>query len=244
VNKIYFNVKNRLIFELFFMYQKIAAFAVILVFVLSAAATDGQPSSVPTAGVKVGDWIEYTVSTTGSPPAAHDITWARMDVLDVQGVVIQANVTGRSRDGTYSSYVRSFNFSAGQVQAWIIIPANLSPGDTFYDASIPGNVTVQGQEQKTVAGASRTITYSSTSEKYKEWDKATGVFIETLDNLGNYTVNATATATNMWSAQILGLDQTVFYIVIVAVVVVTLVIIALVTVFVRRKRILNNARKS
>jgi hypothetical protein len=217
------------------MDKKIAAFAVILVFVLSVSVTDGKLS----VGVKKGDWIEYTISTTGAPPEAHDITWARMEILDAQGVVIHANVTSRSVNGTVSSVVRSFNFDEGQVQAWIIIPANLGPGDTFYDASINANITIQGQEQKTVASASRTITHSSTPEKYKEWDKTTGVFTETQDNLGTYTVNATATATNMWNPQILGLDQTVFYTVIVVSIVAVLTI-ALAIVVGRKKRILIN----
>ena len=35
----------------------------------------GQAKSV-SVGVKVGDWIEYTVSTTGTPVAGHDLKYA------------------------------------------------------------------------------------------------------------------------------------------------------------------------
>ena len=196
------------------MFKKIAALAVVLVAILLIPLAECNIS----VGVKKGDWMEYSVSTTGTPPQAHAVTWARMEILDVEGEVFHANVTVRNVDGVVSSSVRTFNFSAGQVQAWIIIPANLSPGDTFYDASIPGDVTIQGQEQKTVAGATRTITHASDSGKYKEWDKATGMYTETIDNLGNYTINAFATATNMWAPQILGLDQAVFYAIIIVIV--------------------------
>ena len=216
-----------------------SAFALILIVILSTAALAVVEGTI-TVGVKKGDWIEYNVSTTGAPPAAHDITWAKMEILDVEGVVLHANITTRSVNGTVSSAVRSFNFDEGQVQAWIIIPANLGPGDMFYDASIPGNVTIQGQEQKVVAGASRTITHASDSVKYKEWDKATGMFTLTRDNVGTYTVNATAIATNMWSPQILGLDQTVFYIIIIALIVVAVAVIVVSVVAVRKNRSLKN----
>src|SRR5208283_89703 len=218
------------------MRVKIAAFTVILVFVLSAAVVYGQPSVSPSAGVKAGDWIEYTISETGTPPAAQDVTWAKIEILSVQGPVIQSNFTVRYVNGTLMSAVRDFNFTAGQTQAWIIIPANLSPGESFYDSSIPGNVTIQGQMQKTVAGASRTIIYANTTTRNKEWDKATGMFTQTQDNEGNYTVYGHVIATNIWSPQILGLNQIVFYTIIVVGIVVV-VAVALVLVFARRKRI-------
>jgi hypothetical protein len=53
------------------MYKKIVPLVFILVIALSINATEGKPISV---GVKTGDWIEYSVVTTGTPPAAQDIT--------------------------------------------------------------------------------------------------------------------------------------------------------------------------
>jgi hypothetical protein len=73
-----------------------------------------------------------------------------------------------------------------------------------------------------------------TTGRYKQWDKATGVFVTTIDNVGNYTVNATAFATNMWDPQILGLDQNVFYAVVVAVVIVVITLV--IVVFARKKK--------
>jgi len=189
-----------------------------------------------TIGVKPGDWIEYHVSTTGAPPSEKDIDWARMEVLDVQGNIFHVNTTGHQLNGIYSSFVRTFDFQAGEVSAWIIIPANLNPGDTFYDAVDNQSYAIQGELQETIAGSIRTVTYINNSMgRYKQWDKATGVFVETIDNVGNYTVDATAYATNMWSPQILGLDPTVFYVVIVAIVVV-IVALTLVSIFYRRKK--------
>ncbi len=182
----------------------------------------------PSVGVKEGDWIEYDISITGkgSPPPTHDVRWLRIEVLPVQGTAFSANFTVRYANGTIGSAIWEFNFTEGNVEGWIIIPSNLSPGDTFYDYSIhtgnPVNVTIESQEQKTVLGASRIVTYGSDALRHKEWDKATGVFLRASERFKNVTnkdgwyiedlnVTTQASATNMWSPQFLGLDQIVFY---------------------------------
>ena len=188
-------------------------------------------------GVKTGDWIEFHVSTTGAPPSEKDIDWARMEVLDVEGDTFHVNTTGHQLNGVYSSFIRTFNFPAGEVSAWIIIPANLSPGDTFYDVVDNQSYAIQGEHQETVAGATRTVTYLNNSMgRFKQWDKATGVFVETIDNVGNYTVNAIAYATNMWSPEIFGLDPTVFYTLVAAVVIIVIAAATVVVLYIRRKK--------
>ena len=162
-------------------------------------------------GVKKGDWIEYQVTTTGIPQEGHDVTWARMEILDVEGTDISVNVTTKARNGTYESGVMNLNPAKGQVGVWFIIPANLNVGQAFFDASIDRNVTIEGSKQMTIAGATRTITHSTTPERVKSWDKVTGVFVESIDVLPNYTLNAIADKTNLWSGQILGLDSPIFY---------------------------------
>lgn len=119
----------------------------------------------PSVGVKEGYWIEYEVSVTGVgiPPPTHDVRWMRIEVLPVQDTAFSINLTARCTNGTYGSAIWDFNFTEGNVGGWIIIPANLGPGDTFFDLSIhtgvPVNVTIQCEEEKTVLGASRTLTY-------------------------------------------------------------------------------------
>jgi hypothetical protein len=111
----------------------------------------------------------------------------------------------------------------------------------------PVNVTIQNQEQETVLGASRTVTYGNDSFRHKEWDKATGVFVGSSEHLKNVTnkagwyiedltVTIKATATNIWSPQILGLNQTVFY-ALVAVLVLPIVVLYSATVVARKKGI-------
>ncbi len=195
----------------------------------------GQAKPV-SVGVKVGDWIEYTVSTTGTPVVGHDLKYARMEIVQVNDTQIWANVISETPNGTWSSVIRTFDLAAGNVQAWVIIPANLSPGDSFYDVFLNTTVTIQGEKTETVAGATRTITYVDTPQRHKEWDKATGMFIQTSDYLQNYTVNANITNTNLWAPQILGLDQPIFYTVIGVIIVVVVVIVALLFIVFRRKR--------
>ena len=212
------------------------AIAIIAFLFMSVAVAEGQPA----VGVKVGYWVEYSVKTTGSPPAAQDITWAKIEIVDVEGEQFHANFTVRYVNGTVMSSLRTFNFTAGNVQAWIIIPANLSPGQSFYDSSISSNVTIQGQLQKTVAGATRTVTYTNSTaggvQRNKQWDKATGFYIQSVDNLGTYTVNAKATSTNIWSTQILGLNQNVFYLITVVIVIVAIALVVSIVILGRKRK--------
>jgi len=204
-------------------------------------------------GVKEGDWIEYDIDITGkgAPPPTHDVRWMRITILPIQGAAFSANFTVRYTNGTIGSAIWKYNFTEGNVEGWTIIPANLDPGDIFYDLSAhtkkPVNVTIQRQEQKTVLGASRAVTYGNDSFRHKEWDKTTGMFIGSSEHLKNvtnkdgwYIEDLTATvkaiATNMWSPQILGLDQTIFYTIVIVVVVVGVIGAFAIAVTVRKKK--------
>jgi hypothetical protein len=242
------------------MLMKMKAFAALILaimivsvsFIVSPALAYGEP----TVGVKEGDWIEYDVSITGtgSMPPTHDVRWFRIEVLPVQGEAFSVNLSSRYANGTVGSAIWKFNFTEGNVEGWIIIPSNLGAGDTFYDYSIPTgkpvNVTIESEERKTVLGASRTVTSGHNSLRHKEWDKDTGVFVGTTEVYKNVTTKAgwyiedvtvtvQAVATNMWSPQILGLDQTMFY-TIVTVVVVAVVIVALAIAVAMRKKKRSN----
>ncbi|MCL5876224.1 MAG: hypothetical protein M1540_00210 [Candidatus Bathyarchaeota archaeon] len=183
----------------------------------------------PSIGVKEGDWIEYNISVSGkgSPPPTHDVRWMRITVLEVDRAAFSINLTAQYANGTEGSAIWKFNFTEGNVGGWIIIPASLGVGDTFFDSSIhnhkPVNVTIQGESQKTVLGAARVVTFGNDSFRHKEWDRATGVFVgssETYRNVTNkdgwyiedLTVTIEAAATNMWNPKtILGLNPTLFY---------------------------------
>ncbi|MDR1991967.1 MAG: hypothetical protein LBQ98_00440 [Nitrososphaerota archaeon] len=182
-----------------------------------------------TVGVKEGDWMEYdiTITGTGNMPPTHDVRWMRMEVLTIDGAAFSVNVTTRYANGTMGSAIWKFNFTQGNVEGWTIIPANLGLGDTFFDySSNPTNIVIQREEQKEVLGATRTITYGNDSiRQVKEWDKATGFFIGSVEVAKNHTnkegwyfedltITCSAIATNMWDRQIFGLERSVFALVI------------------------------
>jgi hypothetical protein len=215
------------------MFKKFVAILIVLSIIACIPVAEGEVL----VGVKEGDWIEYEVTTTGVPMEGHNIVWTRMDILEVQGKEFRANVTSESQNGSIWNIIRAFNFEEGQVSGWVIIPANLGPGDSFYDAYLDRNITIEGEEKKTVAGALRTITYANTPDRHKEWDKSTGIFVETFDILENYTVNATLSATNLWSHQIYGLDQNLFYAIMITVIIIAVAIIgSLILILYRRKK--------
>jgi hypothetical protein len=216
--------------------KKTIVMAAIFLMVSSVFCINAGQTKPISVGVKVGDWIEYTVSTTGTPVVGHDLKYAKMEIVQVIDTQIWANVVAETPDGTWSSSIRTFDLAEGNVQAWVIIPANLSPGDSFYDAFLNSTITIQGEITMTVAGATRTITYLDTPERYKEWDKATGMFIVTKDYLSNYTVTASVTATNLWAPQILGIDQPIFYTLIAILIVVIIAIAAVLAIRFGRKR--------
>jgi len=184
-------------------------------------------------GVKVGDWIEYEVTTGGNPPEQHNVKWARMEIVDVQGPEIKVNVTTEASNGTISSLIMPLNLEKGEIGAWFIIPADLEVGDAFYDINMSRNVTIEGQEQKTYAGALRTVTNATTPERIKQWDKATGVFVISIDTFPGFSINATATKTNMWSPQILGLEPKIFWALIITVA--SVIIVIAITLVLRRR---------
>ncbi len=168
----------------------------------------------PSVGVKEGDWIEYDVNITGNPPAVHrNVTWMRIDILQVEGTAFPANLTVRYANGTLESSIWKFNFSEGNTEGWVIIPSGLGSGDTFFDNFSKTNkhIAIQSQEQEKVLGATRTVTFANDTYRDKQWDKDTGVFIGSSEIFRNWSAYVTAVNTNMWCPQILGLNQTVFY---------------------------------
>jgi hypothetical protein len=211
------------------MNRKLAlAFAsfIVLVVILPAAI-----SAEILVGVKQGDWIEYQVNVTGTPPPDHNITWARMEITDVQGGDINLNVTTKFSNGTLLNEAITLNLETGQLGDDFIIPANLNGGGTFFDKRV-GNITISGVEERTYAGATRTVVYANTFQTKFYWDKSTGIIVEALSSYTEYTMHTTVDKTNMWQAQIFGLDSTIFYALLIA----TVAILAIIIFFVIRRK--------
>jgi uncharacterized membrane protein YozB (DUF420 family) len=235
--------------------MKVSTCIVILCLLIAVSILILPTSAIvePSVGVKVGDWIEYNINVTGSgsPSPTHDVRWMRLQVMQVQNAAFLVNVTAIYTNGTIGSAVWKFNFTEGNLGGWIIIPANLGVGDLFFDSSIhnhkPVNVTIQGEEQKTVLGEVRTITYGNDTFRHKQWDKSSGVFVgssETYRNcttkdgwyIENLTVTIDASATNIWNPENPTSTNSIFYPLIIAMVIAAAVA-SLLIIIARRKHV-------
>jgi hypothetical protein len=204
--------------------KPVALFALLFVLLGTASCTALAEISV---GVKTGDWIEYKVSTTGNPPAAHNILWARMEIVNVQGKQINAAFSTLFSDGTTLNETSTLNLETGQLGDEFIIPANLNQGDSFFDKNL-GNITISGVEEKTYAGATRTVISGTTPQTVFYWDKSTGVLVEGKSTFADFTLTTITDKTDMWSAQILVLEPVVFYALLIVVVAILVIIAILV----------------
>ena len=213
------------------MDRKLApAIALLIVLAVSALFAVSAEISV---GVKQGDWIEYQIAFTGTPDAGHDVTWARMEVVDVQGKSINLAIATEFSNGTVLNETITLNLETGQLGDDFIIPANLNNGDTFLD-KWQGNITISGVEEKSYVGATRKIVSAATSETTYYWDRATGVLVEGISSFTNFTMHTQVDKTNMWQPQTVGLDPTLFYALAIVVAVIIVAVIALLVM--RRKK--------
>lgn len=201
---------------------------IISLLILSTAVSASAAISV---GVKKGDWIEYTVTYTGTPPEGHEVSWARMEILDVQGTEISLNITTTAPNGTPFSETVTLNLEAGELGDDFIIPANLKDGDVFFDKNA-GNITIGSAETRTYAGATRVVVIASKQNTTDHWDQTTGVLLKGISTFADYTMTAKVDKTNLWQTQQAGLDQTVL----IAVALVAIIVIAAAIILVARRR--------
>jgi hypothetical protein len=185
----------------------------IIILQLIIALSPAMALNETEVGVKEGDWIEYSINMSGPLlDQLRNLTWYRVDFLQVEGSMLTVNKTSQSVDGTYSSSMWHFDLAQGQLYGWVIIPANLSRGDSCFDATRNASITIEGEEQKNLLGTTRIITYASDPGKvYKEWDKETGVYVYSSDNTTDYAVTMKAAATNMWHLKTAKQDNFQYY---------------------------------
>lgn len=191
----------------------------------------GTVSAEISVGVKEGDWIEYHVTYTRTVPEEHDVTWGKIEIIDVQGKKIDIKIAVEYSNGTQETVTSTLDLETGQLGDGFIIPANLSSGDTFLEKN-EGKITIIGIEKRTCIGARRSVVHAATSQTMFCWDKLTGVLVEATSTFIDYTMFTKAYKTNMWQAQIFGVDPTIFYALTIAVI----AIVATVAFFMMRKR--------
>ena len=171
-------------------------------------------------GVKQGHWIEYKVSATGDVPEGHDVTWSKIEVTNVEGTNISVKITSRYSDTLEHNENYTLNLATGQIGDSFIIPANLNVGDVFN--STEGNITITEIKDRSYAGANRNVVYANTTTTQFYWDRSTGVLVEADSSYPNFDIISKVERTNLWQAQIFGIDSFVFSVPIIAVVIAVL----------------------
>ncbi|MCW4034439.1 MAG: hypothetical protein NWF03_03660 [Candidatus Bathyarchaeota archaeon] len=175
-------------------------------------------------GVKEGDWVEYDVNVTGTVPAEHDLTWARMEYITVQGKTAEVNITSRYSDGSEAWVVLHLDLEAGQTGDSFLIPANLQEGMN-YTEQYHGEITIIDVTQREYSGARRNTAHGTTAETLFYWDQETGVLLEARSDYGNYTIDTVAQKTNIWEPQTFAIDPIIFVVIIVAAIAVIVIFV-------------------
>jgi hypothetical protein len=156
-----------------------------------------------------------------------------MDVTAVQGEAINVSVQTRYANGTlYPEPKVSLNLATGAIGDGFFVPANLNIGDQFY-SEYQGNITITIVWQQEVGGAMRTVVSATSNQTTYYWDRQTGILVGATTSFPSFTLFTKTSRTNIWQPQILGLDSTVFYALIVAVIV---ALVAIVAIFVWHKK--------
>ncbi|MGA2522711.1 MAG: hypothetical protein ABSF65_01005 [Candidatus Bathyarchaeia archaeon] len=183
-----------------------ALFLLAMITLLGAAFAQ---SSV--VGVKAGDWIRYSVKETGTPISEYNITWASMNITNVQGEVITVNVLTQYGNGTLlpESDIH-LNVATGAIGDGFFVPTDLKPGDR-YSTEYEGIINMTTVEKTQAGGATRDVLVGVTSQSIYNWDTKTGIMVAATSNLPGCVMHTTTSSTNLWLPQILGLNQTVFY---------------------------------
>lgn len=176
------------------MQHKLACIAAILLLSGILAPAYAVTFSV---GVKSGDWIEYTVASTGAPMQGHDVASARMEITTVENPNITVTITSTFTDGTKDTITSVLNLETGHLIDDFIIPADLNVGDSFPDQNY-GNITITSAENRIYAGTQRTVLSATIHNNTYYWDQATGVSVEGTTQTAEYTIHSVVSGTNMW----------------------------------------------
>ncbi|MCW3998507.1 MAG: hypothetical protein NWF10_08085 [Candidatus Bathyarchaeota archaeon] len=183
-----------------------------------------------TVGLKEGDWIEYEITYTGTPPETYPEN-ARFEVLTIQGTSITLEIKTNSLDGTENTNTVTFNLEDGAPD-FIIIPANLNTNDVVNHEEV-GSIEILGIEEYSFEGKTRELVYGSTGDLDYNWDRTTGIVIQIDQTTDAFTQSWLAVNTNIVQTQASDLDPIIQYGIIIPVIIIIIIVAILA---VKRKR--------
>ena len=184
--------------------------------------------------VKSGDYLIWKTTIQGRP--IRNVTGARMDILDVDNefFIAKVRISTYYINGTVIVSNSLLNELRGSLGDDLIIPHNLNVGDQFYDQYV-GNLTISGLGYLNFAGATRTVMFATIRNTSYTWDRETGVLVNATSSYSRGTfksvINTQMTSTNIWQPDILGIQPTLFYEIVIGTVISTVVIGVVVGVF-------------
>ena len=164
-------------------------------------------------GVESGDWMKYDVISDEL-----DFTgWHKIDIHSVDGTFFRFNKTTYSDTFGYQYETGKYNMSEMSSHSvaypddtieFIVIPADLKTGDTFYYYNW-GSTTIAGENAEIFAGAVRQVIYATyyppsgmSAEALKieyKWDKTTGIVLEFLAYFPDGKISSGKLSdTNIW----------------------------------------------
>jgi hypothetical protein len=181
-------------------------------------------------GLKEGDWIEYEITYTGTPPQTYPKN-ARFEIQTIQGTSIKLEIQTDSLDGTENTNTVTFDLEDGAPD-FIIIPSNLNALDEVYHEE-EGSIEILGIGDYSYEDETRELVYGSFGDLNYNWDRTTGILIQ-LDQITNtYTQIWLAVNTNIVQTQASELDPMLLYGITIAIVVI--LVVAALLVFKRKK---------
>lgn len=181
-------------------------------------------------GVEKGNWIEYSVVCNGDIPLDHNVTWAKIEVTDVENDLIFVNITSTYSDNRNEIVASILNIQTGEIGEGFIIPANLSQGDIFLE-EFEGIITINKVEEKTIVNQKRIVVGANTPNTSFYWDQKTGFLVEANTTNTNFSIATKAIATNIWLKETLATDLILISISS------TIIVIALITVILYKYKI-------
>ena len=152
-------------------------------------------------GVKVGDWVKYTVNGAAGSESNPEIS-TKAEVIKISGSNVTVTLTHYYKDGTTSTETRTLDVSK---ELGSITSANLNVGDSR--VSYGGNnepITVSQILTKTYNGVSRKVvyfnynnaTYGQSLQAY--YDQQTGFLLEDNISMFGMSVHDILDSTNLW----------------------------------------------
>ena len=176
-------------------------------------------------GLKEGDWVEYTSTYTGNPPDSYPLD-SRMEIKTIQGTQITVEINNILLNGTQTSRTETFDLETGAPD-FIIIPANLGPGDEIYNEEL-GTHTIERIENYDFEGTTRELVFANVLGVKFKWDRNTGIAIEIIQTTDTFTQTLRGVNTNIVQAQALDIDPMLIYGIVIVVIIIIIVVAVLV----------------